>query len=265
MTAININNLPPWMVMWLWAGGLFLGGKLCMLILHRLWLKAPVWRVLAFTLLWPGMETRPWVAGRTAGNQALRTPVMAALLKMLLGALLLWIIAPLIEIPLARGWVGMIGLIFLLHFGCFHLLALFWQCMGIPVVPIMQNPIAATTLTDFWGRRWNRAFCDLVYPLLFHPLARRLNPHTALWITYLISGLAHELVISVPAGGGYGLPTFYFLLQPFGIVMEKKFPLKHPITGWLRTHAFTVAPAVILFHPRFVECVMIPFFNLLGA
>ncbi|CAN5726747.1 hypothetical protein BH11VER1_BH11VER1_21630 [soil metagenome] len=265
MTAININSLPPWMVMWLWAGALFLGGKLAMLILHRPWQQAPLWRVLAYTFLWPGMDTRPWVARRCAENQTPLTPVTAALLKMLLGTLLLWIVAPHLAMPLAHGWVGMIGLIFLLHFGSFHLLAIFWQRTGIPVVPIMQNPIAATTLTDFWGRRWNRAFRDLVYPLLFHPLARRLPPHAAIWITYLISGLAHELVISVPAQGGYGLPTLYFLLQAFGIVMEKRFPLKYPVTGWLRTHAFTTAPAFILFHPLFVERVMIPFFNLIGA
>lgn len=265
MTAININNLPPWMVMWCLAGGLFLGGKLGLLILHRPWRNAPAWRVLAYTFLWPGMDTRPWVVRRTAETNTLWTPATAALLKMLLGALLLWQVAPLIGMPLARGWVGMIGLIFLLHFGSFHLLAIFWQSMGIPVVPIMQHPIAAVTLTDFWGRRWNRAFRDLSYPLLFHPLARRVPPLAALWITYLLSGLVHELVISVPARGGYGLPTLYFLLQAFGIVLEKKFPLQHRITGWLRTHAFTAAPAVILFHPPFVERVMIPFFNLLGA
>lgn len=265
MTALNVQNLPPWMVMWFWAGGLFLGGKLAMLILHRPWKQAPWWRVPAYTFLWPGMDTRPWIARRNAGNRTPQTPVIAALLKMLLGALLLWIVAPHIAMPLARGWVGMIGLIFLLHFGSFHLLAIFWQGTGVPVVPIMQNPVGATTLTGFWGRRWNRAFRDLVYPLLFHPLARRLRPQGALGITYLISGLAHELVISVPARAGYGLPTLYFLLQAFGIGLEKRFPLKHPVTGWLRTHFFTTAPVFILFHPPFVERVMIPFFNLIGA
>ncbi len=265
MTALNANNLPPWMVMWLWAGALFLGGKLVMLILHRPRHQTPLWRVLAYTLLWPGMDTRPWMTGRTASPKPGIRTIIGALLKILFGTFLLWIVTPHIAMPLARAWVGMIGLIFLLHFGSFHLLALFWQSMSVAVVPIMQNPIGATTLTDFWGRRWNQAFRDLVYPVLFHPLARRLPPHAALWITYLISGLAHELVISVPAHGGYGLPTLYFLLQAFGIGMEKRFPLKHPVVGWWRTHLFTAAPAVILFHPPFVGRVMIPFFNLLGS
>lgn len=267
MTAIDIHisSPPPWMMMWLWAGALFLSGKIAMLIMHGPGRHTPLWRVLAYTLLWPGMDARPWFVKRTAKSKVMPLSVVAALLKILLGVLLIGVVAPGIHQPLVAGWVGMIGLIFLLHFGTFHLLALFWQCLGIPVLPIMQNPIGAITLADFWGHRWNRAFRDLVHPLLFQPLARRLGPHAALWSTYLVSGLVHELVISVPAQGGYGLPTLYFLLQAFGIVVEKKYPVKYPITGWFRTHLFTAAPAVFLFHPPFVERVMIPFFNYLGA
>jgi alginate O-acetyltransferase complex protein AlgI len=91
----------------------------------------------------------------------------------------------------------------------------------------------------------------------------------ALWISFAVSGLAHELVISVPAGGGYGLPTAYFLLQALGITLErrvfKNIRATTRLPRWIFTHAFTVLPAFFLFHPPFVERVMVPFFHAIGA
>jgi alginate O-acetyltransferase complex protein AlgI len=51
------------------------------------------------------------------------------------------------------------------------------------------------------------------------------------------------------------------LLQALGISLERR--LKKP--NWFRTHAFTVLPAFILFHPPFIERVMLPFFRVIGA
>ena len=84
----------------------------------------------------------------------------------------------------------------------------------------MNWPLASVSLGEFWGARWNTAFRDLTYRFLFRPLARRLGPRGAL-SGFLISGLVHDLVISIPAGGDYGGPTVFFLVQAVGIVTER--------------------------------------------
>jgi hypothetical protein len=268
--AIAIGNLPRWAWMWLAAGAMFFAGK-----------AAAAWplrgklgwkRVLAFTFLWVGMDARAFLVpapGRAARAGDLRS-LRAIGVIITAGAFLLWGTAGTLTHPLARGWCGMTGLILVLHFGLFAALAVFLRARNVPVAPIMNAPIAATSLAEFWGRRWNKAFRDLAHPLVFRPVARRHGNTAALWMSFAASGLAHEFVISFPAGAGYGLPTAYFLLQALGITIEKRLRRgaelpRRPAGGWLLTHAFTVLPAFFLFHPPFVERVMLPFFHVIGA
>jgi hypothetical protein len=259
-TAIA-GGVPRWALMWLLAGGLFLAGKAAMLRGARL----RGWRRVGFALGWVGMDAEPFrdsaKAKKVGGSLSLGWP----LANIALGAVLLWGVARCFAHPLSAGWVGMIGLILVLHFGTFGLLATAWRALGVPVTPIMRCPIAATSLAEFWGRRWNLAFRDLAHRAVFTPVSRRWGNKAALWASFAASGLMHELVISVPAGAGFGLPTGYFLLQALGVALERKAERNARLTGWLRTHAFTVAPAFVLFHPPFVERVMVPFFHAIGA
>jgi alginate O-acetyltransferase complex protein AlgI len=83
---------------------------------------------------------------------------------------------------------------------------------------------------------------------------------------FLISGLIHELVISLPAGGGYGLPTAYFLLQGWGVVVQRNLTRRRDSTaGWIFTMLLTAGPAFFLFHPLFVRQVILPFLQAIGA
>ena len=78
-----------------------------------------------------------------------------------------------VDHDLLRGWVGMVGIVFVLHFGIFHLLSLAWQTLGVSAKPIMDWPIKATSVSEFWGQRWNLAFRDLTHRFLFRPLTAR--------------------------------------------------------------------------------------------
>ncbi len=257
-----IGNLPRWAWMWLLAGGLFLLGKQAVFArMKRSGTSWPLWKTLAWFFAWPGMNARDF---ERSGQECPRSRVFA-LAKILIGSFLLWGEARYFDHPLAAGWCGMIGLILVLHFGIFDLIAIFWQALGFRAAPIMNAPVASLLLAEFWGRRWNSAFRDLAHPFVFVPAAKRWGLHSALWVSFAVSGLAHELVISVPAGAGFGLPTAYFILQALGITLERNTKLKGRATRWLLTHAFTALPAFILFHPPFVERVMVPFFHAIGA
>jgi hypothetical protein len=164
----------------------------------------------------------------------------------------------------------MIGIVLLLHFGIFHLFSLLWRVLGINALPIMQTPATATSLSGFWGGRWNAGFSDLMHDNIFKPLSRKLGPGRALFLIFLISGVLHELVISVPAGGGYGLPTAYFLLQALAVLFEhsepaRKLGLGSGFRGWCFVSLVAGLPAFWLFHPVFIYRVILPMLHAIGA
>jgi alginate O-acetyltransferase complex protein AlgI len=164
----------------------------------------------------------------------------------------------------------MTGFAFLVHFGAFHLLALLWQSCGIDAQHVFRSPALARSVSDLWGSRWNLAFRDLSHSIVYRPLVARLGVAGASLVAFAASGLVHELVISVPAGAGYGLPTAYFLIQWLGVMVERsafgrQLGLRRGFVGWLLALIVVAGPACLLFHPPFVTGVMIPFMRAIGA
>jgi D-alanyl-lipoteichoic acid acyltransferase DltB (MBOAT superfamily) len=165
------------------------------------------------------------------------------------------------------GWIGMVGCVLMLHFGLFEILAWRWQRAGFPVKPVMNAPVISGSLSEFWGRRWNTAFNRIAHDFFWLPIKRWLGVAGATLVTFAISGIIHELVISVPARGGYGLPTMYFLIQGLGVVFERsQFARERGIGGnWFYAAVFTLGPAFWLFHPPFIRNVILPMLHAMGA
>ncbi len=264
---------PPWAVMWALAAAIYAGCK---------WLtwrrtpapNTPAWRHVAYLLAWPGMDARAFLDPRPLPPDRRPTPAewAFAVAKLALGLALTWGVARLVpaDLPLLRGWVGMAGLVFVLHFGSFHLLSCAWRAAGVDARPLMNWPVLSQSLSEFWGRRWNTAFRDLTHRFLFRPLAGRLGARAGLAAGFLASGVVHDLVISVPAGGGYGWPTLYFVLQGLGLLAERsgagaRLGLGGGWRGRLFTAAVVAGPAYGLFHPPFVLNVVVPFLAVIGA
>jgi alginate O-acetyltransferase complex protein AlgI len=196
----------------------------------------------------------------------------SALGKTLLGAVVFLGLARRLppEAAYIAGWVGMIGAVLMLHFGSFHLASCAWRAVGVDARPLMNWPLASVSLGEFWGWRWNTAFRDLTYRFLFRPLTRSFGPRRALLAGFLVSGLVHELVISIPAGGGYGGPTVFFLVQAAGIVTERSrfgraIGLRNGARGWGFAMCLLTAPVGALFPAPFVLRIVVPFMHTVGA
>jgi alginate O-acetyltransferase complex protein AlgI len=206
----------------------------------------------------------PEKAGRMLPEK--RGSIAVAIAKSFLGSVVLFGLARFARQPLLTGWLGMIGIILVLHFGIFALLAIAWRASGIDARPIMDSPLKSTTLGEFWGRRWNGAFNQLAFEILFRPLARTTGPIIGTLAAFSASGLIHELVISLPARAGYGLPAAYFLLQGCGVIIQHRMTgIRRGTAGRFFTILVVAGPAFWLFHPPFVRNVILPFMKAIGA
>jgi alginate O-acetyltransferase complex protein AlgI len=272
MVIAERNQMQAWVFMWALSFGIFAGLKWMTWWKGRTLVAHSTGRSLAYLVAWPGMDSETFLDSDKHPQAPRSREWLSAALKTALGVGLLWIVARRIpaEQSLLRGWIGLFGLIFLLHFGSFHLIALFWQAMGIDAEPIMSKPILSKTLSEFWGKRWNLGFRQLAHDLIFRPLYKRIGVTGAGLLVFLASGLIHDLVISLPARGGYGLPTGYFVLQGLGVTLERSTPgrrleLQKGALAWIFMVVITAGPAFWLFHPPFVWRVILPFMRAIHA
>jgi predicted DCC family thiol-disulfide oxidoreductase YuxK len=255
--AVGLRGVEPWVFMWAKAGALWVALKIFTLLDIP---RRTLGRSLAY-LAWAGMDAKEFFGTNTAMRPGLRESIFAAI-NIAIGVALLYAGAR-VAYPystLLAGWLGMIGIVLILHFGIFKCLALLWRAFGIPATPIMEAPLRSRSLSEFWGRRWNTGFSIPARRHLMEPIARRFGTIAGLLAVFLVSGFVHELVISVPAKAGYGLPTLYFLIQAAAIMWERKIGTNRFITV-----VCVAAPAFILFHSPFIHHVIIPFLKAIGA
>lgn len=263
---------PRWALMWTLAVALYGGCK------WLTWRRTPVVgasfrRHLGYLLAWPGLDAAAFLnSSHLPQARPTAQEWWFASGKLALGLGLLFGLAREVpaSLPYVAGWIGMVGIVLTLHFGCFHLLSCGWRSLGVDARPLMNWPLVSVSVGEFWGRRWNTAFRDLTHRFLFRPLTAWLGPGWAMVAGFFVSGLVHELVISIPARGGYGGPSLFFAVQGAALWVERsalgrKEGLGRGRTGRLFTVLVLLLPLPLLFHPPFVLGIMVPFLKTLEA
>jgi alginate O-acetyltransferase complex protein AlgI len=264
---------PPWAQMWTLAISIYVGCK------WLTWQRTPVanvpaWKHFAYLLAWPGMDAASFLEDGPSANPSPCSydDWIAATAKLTSGVALLFGVARMIpqQHEYVVGWIGMIGIVLILHFGAFQLLSCSWRSNGVQARPLMNRPLISTSLGEFWGRRWNTAFRDLTYRFLFRPCASWFGSRWGILAGFLFSGAVHDLVISVPARGGYGGPTVFFAIQGVAMMIERsafgrRIGLGSGGPGRLFATAALLAPAGLLFDRPFVVGIIVPFMRVVGA
>jgi alginate O-acetyltransferase complex protein AlgI len=223
------------------------------------------WGRFAAYLFWPGMQPRHFLPERKPADVRPAPTVAGLLLNVVAAVGFLWIIPALMppDWPVGLRFLsGMIGDVFLVIFVIFDAWALVYRACGVGVEKLWHCPVAATSLADFWGQRWNRIFSGMLREVLFLPLARRLGPSLALFAVFIYSGVMHEN-FSVGAGSGYGLPFLYFVIQGTATWLEGRCGFRgvfqrRPWLGWLWTAVVVVGPCLLLLHESFRSACVLP-------
>jgi alginate O-acetyltransferase complex protein AlgI len=236
------------------VAGTFVAMKAIALQVHRAagGRTLPIGRWLLFTLAWFGMNPRTFLTRRPGAGARARAMRLCirGLRNLIAGAVL---IAP------AR-WAGtvwvipvlMAGLSLVIHFGVLTLVAALLQALGFRARVLFDAPLRSRSLREFWAQRWNRGFAEMTALCVQRPLATRLGRSRALFVSFLASGLLHEVAISLPVGAGFGLPTCYFVLQ--GILAQRE----RTAPGRLATLLRVGLPLPLVFHPWFVAGTLVP-------
>ena len=175
----------------------------------------------------------------------------ACLVALLLFYRVYWKVGIAFHLPtIALSYLAAVAVLLMLEMIAF-IVTLLWLPGGRVMPAPHRNPLAASTVADFWGQRWNIWMSDWFRFAIFAPLRRR--PVLAVWLVFFVSGVLHEYVLNFTlwlATGRklFGTMMLYFLLQAAGVLIERRLLRDHPHTNRLFTWLIVFAPVPLVFH-----------------
>jgi hypothetical protein len=112
--------------------------------------------------------------------------------------------------------------------------------LGMEMEPQVDRPYLASSLRDFWGRRWNLMVPAILRPSVYGPVRARFGVAAGVLASFLVSGLMHELMF------------YYIMWQPPSGDVTVFFVLHGVCTGaeaWWGRHAGWWRPPRVLAVP----------------
>ncbi|HEY8962179.1 MAG TPA: MBOAT family protein [Luteolibacter sp.] len=205
--------------------------------------RLPFTRYAVFAFLWFGMDPGSFQTRRVRLDW--KDDIRLGLLLMTLGTLGAWCVwamewrhIVLMFVPMSLGF----------HFGALRVLKGALRAAGFPVRTLFPNVLETCGIADFWGKRWNVGYSQMMQRLVGRPVRDKLGEGAGLMAVFLGSGLLHELAITLPVRAGFGLPSLYFTLHGLLTLWEKR--RGRPI-GKLPALLAVMLPLGLLFPPAF--------------
>ncbi|KAJ4907658.1 putative long-chain-alcohol O-fatty-acyltransferase 7 [Raphanus sativus] len=142
--------------------------------------------------------------------------------------------------------------------------------LGRDLQPQFNEPYLATSLQDFWARRWNLMVSDMLRSGIYYPV-RKICQHfvNSEWAsiigvlaTFIASGVAHEvLYVYLTREMPTGEVTWFFVLHGVCTVIEVLVKKKtfvgrlrvRPVVSRLLTVGFVCLTAGWLFYPQLLR------------
>ncbi|KAJ3694013.1 hypothetical protein LUZ60_009493 [Juncus effusus] len=134
------------------------------------------------------------------------------------------------------------------------------RMLGMELDPQFNKPYFATSLRDFWGRRWNLMVSAILRPSIYEPIKSHFGPGIGVLAAFLVSGIMHEIMfyynnLRKPTGE----VTWFFILHGICVVGEwwwiKKMKWWAPprVVGTVITLGFVLLSAFRLFFPPLIR------------
>jgi hypothetical protein len=200
-------------------------------------------RYLVFAFLWFGMDPASFQNRRVGLSWG--GDVKTGLMLMLAGTAGGWLVWTmewhqvfLMFLPMSLGF----------HFGALRVLKGVLRFAGFSVRTLFPNVLETRGVGDFWSRRWNVGYSQMMQRIVGRPVAALAGENAGMMAVFVGSGVLHELAITLPVRSGFGMPTLFFTLHGALALLEKKTGRS---IGKIPAVLAVILPLGLLFPPAF--------------